>query len=95
MRFLFDNAADAGTYQRERLLWLRTVLCSGIPGPSVQATRSMMMFCYVFRIGSAIVKLFVAEGSSANESLTPGPLFPIAKRIAERIRIAFTASGQR
>jgi hypothetical protein len=106
IRFLFDDPADAAVYHRERLDYnsegaepVTNVPTVGEECAVFGGTRStelagqtvtLTAFSYIFRVANVVVKLFVAQGPSAKEPLTPGHLFPIAQRIVERIQTALT-----
>lgn len=104
IRFLFGNQEDAANYHRERLeanseghppLPNAPAVgedCSVFGGTESLQVGDMAVtltaFYYIFRVGRMVVKLFVAQGQEATDSLTPERVVPLAERIVYRIRTA-------
>jgi hypothetical protein len=102
IRFLFDSAAEAAAYHQERLTYNSEGADEVTDTPFVGEechvfggaksmliddwTVTMTAYCYIFRVGNTVVKLFVAQGHDAQEPLTPAHVHPIAQKILLRIQ---------
>jgi hypothetical protein len=103
IRFLFDKVEEAVKYHYERMdansegqppvpdapiVGEDCFVFGGTNSVKLgDMTLTLTFYCYIFRVGRVVVKLFVAEGPTAHDHLTIGQIASLAERIVQRIRM--------